>query len=599
MYDNGTGVKQDYAEAVKWYRKAAEHGNRPAQSNMGLMYENGRGVEKDPVQAVQWYRKSAEQGFAVAQDQLGYMYQSGAGVNQDYALAIQWYRKAAAQGNHSAELHVGFMYESGYGVDKDHNLAAQWYRKSAEAGEAIAQSNLGNMYLDGRGVKQDYAQAAQWYRKAADQGNARPSTLLARSMRRETASKRTSARPSSCFARRPSKGTRTPRSESSRSKKPKRPTREISGQEPLFLSGVKTGAQPVSEREKGNRPIIRRESEADALLVVLFGGPEGPDDVMPFLENVVHGKNVPRWRLLQVAEQYESFGGCSPANDQSRATGGIDRRTERPRAATACLLGQSQLAPAAGRCRRADGRGRRASCPGVCHFRVWLLSDLPAVSRRHRTGPGSGWSRRAEDRQASAVLQSSGLYRGDRRASGRSVWRDSARAARAGRADLHRPQHPGGDGPTVALRVPTPRTCRLVSETVKQKEEGGKGGEDWQLVFQSRSGPPAQPWLEPDIRDHVRRLHAAGPVADLVVMPIGFLTEHKETIYDLDVEVGRLCDELGINLVRAATVGNHPRLVRMIRELVVERLDPSAPRLASGCDGPWPDQCPGDCCLID
>ena len=85
-------------------------------------------------------------------------------------------------------------------------------------------------------------------------------------------------------------------------------------------------------------------------------------------------------------------------------------------------------------------------------------------------------------------------------------------------------------------------------------------------------------------------------MADLVVVPIGFLTEHKETIYDLDVEVGRLCEELGINMVRAATVGNHPRLVRMIRELVVERIDPSAPRLALGCDGPWPDQCPGDCC---
>ena len=82
-------------------------------------------------------------------------------------------------------------------------------------------------------------------------------------------------------------------------------------------------------------------------------------------------------------------------------------------------------------------------------------------------------------------------------------------------------------------------------------------------------------------------------MADLVVVPIGFLTEHKEVIYDLDVEVGRLCEELGINMVRAATVGNHPRLVRMIRELVVERIDPSAPRLALGSDGPWARSVPG------
>ena len=94
-------------------------------------------------------------------------------------------------------------------------------------------------------------------------------------------------------------------------------------------------------------------------------------------------------------------------------------------------------------------------------------------------------------------------------------------------------------------------------------------------------------------------MQAAGPVADLVVVPIGFLTEHKETIYDLDVEVAGLCEELGINLVRAATVGNHPRLVQMIGELVVERIDPSSPRPALGGDGPWADQCPADCCRVD
>jgi ferrochelatase len=166
--------------------------------------------------------------------------------------------------------------------------------------------------------------------------------------------------------------------------------------------------------------------------------------------------------------------------------------------------------------------------------------------------------------------------------------------------------------------------CRLVTERVIEKAEGGKGkgderrgqGEDeplaalqdtvaetprsvparWQLVFQSRSGPPSQAWLEPDIRDRLRELSAAGAVRDVVIAPIGFLAENIEIIYDLDVEVADLCDELGINMVRAAVVGSHPRFVRMIRELIGERLDPSADRLALGADGPWPDGCPADCC---
>jgi ferrochelatase len=130
--------------------------------------------------------------------------------------------------------------------------------------------------------------------------------------------------------------------------------------------------------------------------------------------------------------------------------------------------------------------------------------------------------------------------------------------------------------------------CRLVSEQVRK--------DDWQLVFQSRSGPPAQPWLEPDIRDCTGQLHAAGSVEDVVIVPLGFLVENLEVIYDLDVEVQQLCDELGINMVRAPVVGTRPRLVGMIHELITEQLDPSAPRLALGPDGPWPDECPADCC---
>jgi len=127
-------------------------------------------------------------------------------------------------------------------------------------------------------------------------------------------------------------------------------------------------------------------------------------------------------------------------------------------------------------------------------------------------------------------------------------------------------------------------SCRLVAERL------GRAG--WRLVYQSRSGSPAQPWLEPDILDYLKTIGAG---REVVLAPIGFLSDHMEVIYDLDTEARALCDELGIRMVRAATVGVHPRFVSMIRELVLERTA-EAPRLALGELGPSHDVCPPDCC---
>jgi protoporphyrin/coproporphyrin ferrochelatase len=118
----------------------------------------------------------------------------------------------------------------------------------------------------------------------------------------------------------------------------------------------------------------------------------------------------------------------------------------------------------------------------------------------------------------------------------------------------------------------------------------------WDLVYQSRSGPPSQPWLGPELGDHLRQLAAGGQTRDVVLAPIGFLSAHVEVVYDLDIEARRLCDELGLRMVRSAVVGCHPRFVRMIRELIVERFDAGAPRLALGRLGPSPDRCAPDCC---
>jgi ferrochelatase len=120
-----------------------------------------------------------------------------------------------------------------------------------------------------------------------------------------------------------------------------------------------------------------------------------------------------------------------------------------------------------------------------------------------------------------------------------------------------------------------------------------------ELVFQSRSGPPSQAWLEPDIRDRVQELSDARNVTGLVIVPIGFLAENMEVVYDLDVETCGLCNSLGLSAIRADVVGRHPSFVRMIRELIGERVEFRTERVAIGRDAAWPDECPGDCCMAN
>ena len=142
----GRGVPEDDAEAIKWYRLAAEQGNVDAQYDLGFMYAFGPGVPQDDAEAVKWYRLAAEQGHPDAQFNLGLMYVKGKGVPQDYAEAMKWYRRAAEQGHAVAQTNLGIMYEYGQGVPQDYAETMKWYRKAAEQGNAIAQSNLGVMY---------------------------------------------------------------------------------------------------------------------------------------------------------------------------------------------------------------------------------------------------------------------------------------------------------------------------------------------------------------------------------------------------------------------------------------------------------------------
>jgi ferrochelatase len=131
--------------------------------------------------------------------------------------------------------------------------------------------------------------------------------------------------------------------------------------------------------------------------------------------------------------------------------------------------------------------------------------------------------------------------------------------------------------------------CQLVAEAL--------GHEDWHLAYQSRSGPPSQPWLEPDVVDFIRDRHARQSLRDVVVAPIGFISDHLEVLYDLDTEAQAACDSLGIQLVRVATVGTHPRFIAMIRELVEERISGSPLRISLGTLGAKEDICPENCCV--
>ena len=170
-YDSGEGVTQNYEEAAKWYRKAAEQGRVEAQFSLGCCYYSGEGVTQNHEEAAKWFRKAAEQGHASAQHNLGCCYDFGEGVTQNHEEAAKWYRKAAEQGRVEAQFSLGCCYYSGEGVTQNYKEAVTWYRLAAEQGNAGAQYNLGGLFYFGRGVPQNDQKAREWWQKAAEQGN--------------------------------------------------------------------------------------------------------------------------------------------------------------------------------------------------------------------------------------------------------------------------------------------------------------------------------------------------------------------------------------------------------------------------------------------
>jgi len=327
----------------------------------------------------------------------------------------------------------------------------------------------------------------------------------------------------------------------------------------------------------------------DALLIVSFGGPEGPDDVVPFLENVLRGKNVPRRRMLEVAEQYQLFGGVSPINAQVRALiAALVTELNANALELPVYWGNRNWHPLL-----PDAVGQMTE-DGVKKALAFVLSAYSSYSgcrqyledidrARQEVGPAApkidklrafynhpGFIEALADRVEQAFAE----IPHERRADAALVYTaHSLPQAMAERCDYQQQLQ---------------ETCGLVSQRLQFT--------DWRLVYQSRSGPPNQPWLAPDVGDELRRIGRSGEVRDVVVAPVGFLSDHMEVVYDLDVKARQACDDVGLNMVRAGTVGSHPRFVQMIRELIVERLSESPQRLAIGQYGPAPDACPDDCC---
>ncbi len=328
--------------------------------------------------------------------------------------------------------------------------------------------------------------------------------------------------------------------------------------------------------------------EADAILLVSFGGPERHDDVLPFMQNVTAGRDIPEERLAEVAEHYHAFGGRSPINDQNRALKQAleDLLAERG-PALPVYWGNRNWHPLLTdtlREMRDDGI-QRAMCfvtsayssySGCRQYREDLAAARAEVGQRapelsklrvYYNHPGFVEPQR--DFIAEALEQ----LPDEVRASAHVLFVTHSIPLRMSRHADYEAQHLD--------------TCRLVMQALP--------GRSWELAYCSRSGPPAVPWLEPDVNDRLRSLAAEGASA-VVLVPVGFVSDHMEVIHDLDVEAAETADELGLPMVRAATVGTEPRFVEMIRELVLERVADTEPR-SLGTRGPSHDACPVDCCL--
>ena len=326
-------------------------------------------------------------------------------------------------------------------------------------------------------------------------------------------------------------------------------------------------------------------SEYDAILLVSFGGPEGPDEVIPFLESVLRGKNVPRERLLKVAEHYNMFNGVSPINQQNRnLIEALQRELNTNGPRLPIYWGNRNWHPLL------PDTLKQMANDGVRKALAFATSAYSSYSSCRQYLENISNARDTVGPSAPQVEKVRAFYNHP------LFIEANVKQIRAALSSL-----PPGDVSIVFTAHSIPSTMALNCDYEKQLRETGRlvaealNLSNWHLAFQSRSGPPTQPWLQPDICDKLRDLKTEG-VENVVIAPIGFVSDHMEVIYDLDIEAKRTASEIGLKMARAATAGTHPLFVKMIRELVLEKTE-HAPRRFLGTFGPSHDICPLDCCL--
>ncbi len=322
----------------------------------------------------------------------------------------------------------------------------------------------------------------------------------------------------------------------------------------------------------------------DAILLVSFGGPEGMDDVIPFLENVLRGRNVPRERMLAVAQHYYLFGGVSPINEQNRQLIVALRReleTNGPRLPIYWgnrnwhpLLSETIL---------------QMSDDGIRHALAFVTAAYSSYSscRQYRENIVS--AREEVGPTAPRVDKIRAFY------NHHGFIQANAENVLTALAQIPAPLRDAAQLVFTAHSIPESmaQNCRYEAQLEETARLTAMAAQhpSWTLAYQSRSGPPTQSWLGPDILECLTSFKASG-ITNVVVAPIGFVSDHMEVVYDLDVAARKLSEEIGLKLVRARTPGTHPAFIRMIRDLIVERTDAISEGIRAE-----PDVCGVNCCL--
>lgn len=327
----------------------------------------------------------------------------------------------------------------------------------------------------------------------------------------------------------------------------------------------------------------------DAILLMSFGGPEKPEDVLPFLENVTRGRGIPKERLVEVGEHYYQFGGKSPINEQNLALiEALKEELAEHGPDLPIYFGNRNWHPLITDTMQqmADDGVKRAvafftsgfSCYSGCRqYREDIMQAQDAV----------GDAAPEVDKLRVFYNHPGFIYPTvDNLRTALEAWSENDRDKVRIVFTAH--SLPMGQARNSAYEQQLQEACRIVADML--------GTQNYALVYQSRSGPPHVPWLEPDVIDYMEEIHAQG-VKDIIIMPIGFISSHMEVLYDLDTEAAQKAKALGMKMVRAKTVDTAKPFVSMIRELIVERMTENPDRAALGLFDAHHDICPVDCCL--